>query len=127
MVFSDKFLICLLIASLVGARPTDDGDDYILDEEIVPLVESRSSFDYDEIEVEDVGLEHGTLFQGDIHLLDDQKEILMRNYTDSGPLSTRTGIISEDYRWPKNNYGYVVVPFEFARSSRYCETIKSED
>lgn len=121
-----KVLCFLLVLSIIEARPADDSD-YTLDEAVVPLamVESRFDFDdEDEDDIEDAALEQGKYFQGDIMLYDDQKEILDKLASDNSSLGTRTGIISEEYRWPKDRFGLVRVPFEFWRNSRYCETLK---
>jgi hypothetical protein len=63
-------------------------------------------------------LENGNFFQGDIVLQPDQQEILEMVLKDED-FPTRTGIISEEYRWPKNRNGKVVIPFEI--SEDYCE------
>jgi hypothetical protein len=55
-------------------------------------------------------LENGQFYQGDIVLMEDQLEIL-KAPDDVSQIGTRTGILSEYYRWPKNRYGKVVVPF----------------
>lgn len=53
-------------------------------------------------------------FQDDIVLSKKQKEAL------KNPVGTRTGLLDEDYRWPKNDDGYVIVPF--AISSDFCKS-----
>lgn len=124
-----EFSIILLFASVVLARPGDDSDvgpDFTLDGEVVSSVESRFSFpDDDEApQVVDVALEHGDFYQGDIKLLAEQREILDRLAVDKTSLSSRTGILNEDYRWPKDSSGNVKVPYEFAKSSKYCEPLR---
>jgi hypothetical protein len=119
-----EIFILLLIASLTCARPGDNSDvgpDFTLDGEVVASVESRFSFPDDDVEVEDVKLEDGNFFQGDIKLLAEQKEILDRLAVDKNSFPTRTGILNEEYRWPKDNEGYVNIPYEFAPGSKYCK------
>lgn len=67
----------------------------------------------------DRDLESGSLFQGDIHLLQDQRDALLTNTTDDG-ISTRTGILLESMRWPKNELGFVSVPYVI--DSSYSES-----
>jgi hypothetical protein len=127
MILLAKFLICLIILCSTEAKPAGEGDAgpvYNVEDELVVSVDSRSSFDEVDDDIKDVRLEQGSLFQGDIFLLEDQKELLLKN--DSGDfLPTRTGIISDEYRWPKDDYGFVQVPFEFSEKSDYCEFIRS--
>ena len=55
-------------------------------------------------------LENGQFYQGDIVLLEDQLDLLKAPEDDS-EFGTRTGILSEYYRWPKNGFGKVMVPY----------------
>lgn len=70
-------------------------------------------------------LVYGDLFEGDIILPDDQMDYVMshRNFTeeDPGNLTTRTGLMSGYYRWPKNVFGAVVIPYVIDSRSGYCE------
>lgn len=50
-------------------------------------------------------------YQGDI--------ILTKKQEQDVKTSLRTGIIEESYRWPKNNVGKVIVPYEI--SPDYCK------
>jgi hypothetical protein len=61
-------------------------------------------------------LEEGKFFQGDIVLMDDQKEIFEFNgrHNDGIVKSLQTGILNESYRWPKDMKGYVIVPYRIA-------------
>lgn len=59
-------------------------------------------------------LENGQFYQGDIVLMEDQLEIL-KALEDDSQFGSRTGILSEYYRWPKNRYGTVVVPFVISK------------
>jgi hypothetical protein len=67
-------------------------------------------------------LENGKLFQGDIILHGDQKDLVMShmNFSEAEEnLPTRTGIIGEQYRWPKNDYGLVELAYVIDPSSGY--------
>ena len=55
-------------------------------------------------------LEDGEHFQGDMMLLEEQLNTL----NDTSDMSGRTGIIGDKYRWPKNNGGKVIVPYEIS-------------
>ena len=57
--------------------------------------------------------ENGQFFQGDIILQQEQIDIL-KYPDDDDPFGTRTGVLSENYRWPKNKNGKVIVPYEFS-------------
>lgn len=59
-------------------------------------------------------LENGKFFQGDMILQPDQMEFLKSNVTDKASLRTRTGLLHETYRWPKNKAGRVSVAYEIA-------------
>ncbi|XP_070494003.1 hatching enzyme 1.2-like [Chironomus tepperi] len=69
---------------------------------------------------EDSKFEHGNHFQGDIVLLEDQKKFL--NNTDL--VGTRTGLIWEKYRWPKNRNGRVVVPYKMSNVFSYKDKLR---
>jgi len=65
--------------------------------------------------------EYGDYFQGDIILDEDQMELL-KSKADYEEFGIRTGRIWERYRWPKNNYGNVIVPYVIAKHySRYMQ------
>lgn len=69
-------------------------------------------------------LENGEFFQGDIILHGDQMDLVMshKNFTENEDnIPTRTGLINEQYRWPKNNLGQAVIPYVIDPSSGYCE------
>ena len=85
------------------------------DQNLLKSENTTEEFFYDK--KADSKLEHGNHFQGDIVLLDDQKQLL--NKTDGVRISTRTGLIWEGFRWPKNEFGRVVVPYEI--SGDYCK------
>lgn len=81
----------------------DNDDDPCLDTNILECGAIDSSGHFDR------NLESGSLFQGDIHLLEDQRDTLLTNSTDDG-ISSRTGLLLESMRWPKND-GLVSVPY----------------
>lgn len=59
-------------------------------------------------------LENGKFFQGDMILQPDQMEFLKSNVTDKESLASRTGVLHETYRWPKDKSGHVIVAYEIA-------------
>lgn len=59
-------------------------------------------------------LENGKFFQGDMILQPDQMEFLKSNVTDMDSLASRTGVLHETYRWPKDKSGHVIVVYEIA-------------
>lgn len=63
-------------------------------------------------------LENGKFFQGDIVLMQDQLDILTYP-DDDDEFGTRTGVLSENYRWPKDRSGKVIVPYSLAKD--YCK------
>lgn len=70
---------------------------------------------------DDTESEHGNFFQGDIELQPDQEEVLLSKKKGGNLFTTRIGILADDYRWPKNARGQVVVPFTL--SARYSEKL----
>jgi hypothetical protein len=80
-----------------------------------------SRFSEDEEFLQD--LENGKMFQGDIILSPEQQDLLKntpRNEEEED-VPTRTGLISEEYRWPKDARGLVYMPYEIDPSSDYCK------
>jgi hypothetical protein len=65
-------------------------------------------------------LEFGDKFQGDIFLTPEQEELI--NQVESSKF-TRTGLVDEYYRWPKNSEGEVVVPYMFQTSSGFSKIL----
>lgn len=121
-----EVLVCLLFASCITSMPvSEDGPEFTLEDEdhIKPSLESRFSFDGEE-EVEDVKLENGKFYQGDIVLLDDQLEYLLGNGTDDSSTPTRTGWINEYYRWPKDASGFVIFSYEVSPTATFSKLIK---
>lgn len=70
---------------------------------------------------DDIENEHGNFFQGDIELQPDQEEVLLSKKNGRVLHTTRIGLLADDYRWPKNNQGQIVVPFTM--SARYSEKL----
>ena len=72
------------------------------------LIDEMSEFEnFPDVDIHD---QEGDFFQGDIKLLEDQKEILHSNHSSDGIL-TRTGNILEEQRWPKDKFERVIVPY----------------
>lgn len=68
----------------------------------------------------DSKLEYGSHFQGDIVLQHDQKQFFNKSSENAKiQIGTRTGLIWEGYRWPKNEIGRVVLPYII--SNDFCE------
>lgn len=124
---SNKLFVTLIsISVLVIANPIKDDSIVFLDEdesENQILKSSNDNFRLDPSETIKKELENGAFYQGDIILLPEQKELLQSfpNVTEEDNVPTRTGLISEQYRWPKNNQGFVILPFEIDSQSQYCK------
>lgn len=95
--------------------PDDDIEDIVPiksqqlnDPNILKSENTTEEFLYDERA--EIKLENGKYFQGDIILKDGQLEAL-NNEDEDGILGTRTGLISQKYRWPKNDEGKVIIPY----------------
>lgn len=67
------------------------------------------------------GLESGQFYQGDILLVQDQVDYLKKVLDKDDKFPSRTGVISESYRWPRSsaNGDKVIVPFTI--SNDYCK------
>lgn len=111
--FKMKAIAVLLVAlavtlNVVQCKPVADNDAITFDSE-------------EEIQFQDGNpdLENGEYFQGDIKLEVEQKEALERNDTNDGILGSRTGLLFESMRWPKNRKGEVIVPYIISKD--YCE------
>ena len=77
----------------------------------------------------DSKFEHGNHFQGDIVLLDDQKQFLNSSASGkSGDIGARTGLIWEGYRWPKNTNGRATIPYEISNVfGKYHNLLKESE
>ncbi|XP_070501111.1 hatching enzyme 1.2-like [Chironomus tepperi] len=110
--------------SEVSSRIDDSTDDLKLDLQSLfndPNV-IKSENDTDSFMLENQGSDdalYGQHYQGDIVLSDDQKEFLKA--TNISEFSSRTGIISLYYRWPKNRSGKVIVPYEISNAYSILE------
>lgn len=127
-----SFLIILALAAMASAKPAgdqivfrdeDDTDETLLtlEDENQVFIPAKTRLDGEENEVIAQRLEHGKFFQGDIKLVQDQKDYLLANNSD-GSVPTRTGWIDEYYRWPKDERGNVIMPYVIATDSGYCES-----
>lgn len=61
--------------------------------------------------------EFGNKFQGDIDLTPEQEAMM------NGTRGGRTGLLNNFYRWPKNQNGYVVLPYAFEPNSMFCKKL----
>lgn len=97
----------------------DNEDSTILQSDILKLPgEDELTVNYD--------LQYGKkLFQGDLKLDETQMEILLRNNSgdDTGNLKSRTGVLDDEYRWPKNSQDLVVIPYIIDTLSGYCKLV----
>ena len=66
------------------------------------------------------GLESGKFFQGDILLVQDQEDFLTAAIGDDR-FPSRTGLISETYRWPRSSIKSDKVHVPFVIDDDYCE------
>lgn len=117
------YVIYSLISAML-AKPTSPSDDEMnLDglessEEgfAETLIELRILTGNDEREK---NLELGKLYQGDMKLETEQLEALLRNESEQARIESRTGLLRESYRWPKNSEGKVVVPYSTEGFSKF--------
>lgn len=117
--FNMKAIAVLFIAAiatnLAQCKPMADGDS-------ITFAENDVGSDEIHFQEGNPDLENGEYFQGDIKLEAEQKEILERNDTSDSILGSRTGLLYESMRWPKNKKGEVVVPYLISKD--YCELKK---
>ncbi|XP_070493984.1 low choriolytic enzyme-like [Chironomus tepperi] len=130
-----KLYFLLFIVSKITSLPVPDDrivfrddDDYLVDDSaddirldqyerlltdsnLLKSDNTTKEFLYDE-KVPATRLENGQFYQGDIILVQEQLDILKYPDDDDDPFGTRTGVISENYRWPKNKEGKVIVPYK---------------
>lgn len=106
-------------------RDQDEPEDVVgLADENQILPSEEGKLIADENEIVEQHLENGNFFQGDIVLVQDQKDYLLANDTGDGSLPTRTGWIDEFYRWPKDKHGNVILPYHVSSKSGYCKMLK---
>lgn len=120
--FSLLIVICMALASEVIARPGSDSfvfrdDEDGGDNQILPSIDDLKSIGASD-EVVKQELENGKLFQGDIKLVQDQKDYYLAK---PGSVPPRTGWIDEHYRWPKDKQGYVILPFYLSPESKFSK------
>lgn len=127
-----SFLIILAVSAMALGKPAGDqivfrdeddteGAPFTLEDENEVFIPAKTRLDGEKNEVVAQRLEHGKFFQGDIKLVQEQKEYLLANNSD-GSIPTRTGWIDEYYRWPKDDRGNVIMPYSIATDSGYCES-----
>jgi hypothetical protein len=120
MKISEKFFLVLFVfVKIVSSKPVAESSDQIIirdDNEI----DSNDEMIMSEVAKKYDGEENAKLFQGDIILQPEQREILLSNDTDDS--SKRTSLLLEYMRWPKNALGKVVVPFVIEKTN-YSEKI----
>lgn len=131
--FSVKILFIFVSSSLMLAHSVPAKNDQIVfqndddsspdDDQILKKDDTvlTSRFSEDEEFYQD--LENGNMYQGDIILLPEQRDLVKntpRSDADDD-IPTRTGLISEEYRWPKDAQGNVQMPYEIDPSSQYCK------
>ncbi|CRL02609.1 CLUMA_CG015841, isoform A [Clunio marinus] len=121
-----SLVILLAIFAQIIAKPARKAkrDDNSLDaeirEQILPPADGVNSLEITSKNVKKE-LENGGLFQGDIKLLNEQKEFLSPS---PGNFISRTGLLNEYYRWPKDKKGHVIVPYYIDGGSSYSENDK---
>lgn len=108
------FTLVTICAQIAVSKPViDDGTILFRDENELDSNEILTA-DGEALHPESVNikLESGQFFQGDIVLIPDQEDLLSLNSTGSDDdLQSRTGILLENQRWPKNEAGFVIMPF----------------
>jgi len=114
-----KLLVICVALSAIECKPVAqddrivffDDDETYEDARKLNLDEILSSENLKSNAVDDVEVaENGNLFEGDIVLQPDQREVLLSNRTDA-EFGTRTGVVLDSYKWRKNRNGEVVVPY----------------
>lgn len=94
--------------------------DFFNDTNIIKSENDTTSFQDDE-DKPDRSLQYGNLYQGDIALTEDQIEYMNLPPSDDS-IDLRVGLKNPFYRWPKNRYGEVTVPYKI--SSEYSKLFK---
>jgi hypothetical protein len=125
----ENFLLFLLIlVGKVNSKPIDEEIyfkhnnepinylDLNDENQILPHSES-SRLILDNSEIVKTELENGKFFQGDIVLQQKQKEAIDKNSS----VESRTGWLDEYYRWPKDEKGFVIMPYELSSKSQFSE------
>lgn len=135
MFFCARILLVLTAFVLllrVNAKPAtndflfrEDEDDpnlplLTLEDENQILPSEKSKLRGGENEIVQQQLENGKFFQGDIVLVQDQKDYLLVN---DSSVPTRTGWIDEFYRWPKDKSGNAILPYYVEPDSEYSKKL----
>lgn len=81
----------------------------------------NNSIEFIKDDAADVALESGKFYQGDIKLVQDQEEFLNAEPGDDR-FPSRTGLVSESYRWPRSGYKSDKVHVPFIIDDEYCES-----
>lgn len=129
-----SFVLLLVFSTLAVAKPSGDqivfrdeedsdsgaGELLKLEDEKQILPSEQTRLIGSEAESVVLKLENGKYYQGDIVLVQEQKEYLLANDSD---LPTRTGWIDEAYRWPKDNRGNVILPYYVSPQSQFSKMI----
>lgn len=123
-------LVICSLAQTLKAKPTIPNDDEM---NLEGMESSEEGFAESLIEPrvlvgnEERGknLELGKFYQGDMKLEPEQLAALLRNETEQTQVESRTGLLSENYRWPKNMEGKVVVPFLTEGFSKLLSSLHS--
>jgi hypothetical protein len=129
MFFCVKFLFVLFFVTIIESKPQGDSilfrdDDepqsYLSLNDEKQILPSNDAVRLvpDDNEIVQKESENGEFFQGDIVLLPEQKEYLTAS---KSGVPTRTGWLDEYYRWPKDNDGYVILPYTLAAKSKFCK------
>lgn len=127
MISALNFLIVLILLKSIAAKPVNDTIVFLDEDDKDNENQIITSIDADG-EIFESDFENGELFQGDIILLREQEEFLLTNTT-SESVSTRTGLLDQDYRWSKNYHGHVIIPYttsDYSEFSLVWKEIASE-
>lgn len=119
-----EIFLCFLIATVarVMSNPVNldeviDADKEFTDKELkLDQVQLLSRFSDSQ---DDPNFDKYEKYQGDILLTPEQKESLEKPEIE-GFLDTRTGLLDESFRWPKDNDGSVIVPFAISDDYSKC-------
>lgn len=83
---------------------------------VEPLEESIVSR-FDEGPAMSIPEEQGDAFQGDMILTEEQRQEMF----DTSIVESRTGLLADKYRWPKNSNGKPIVPYVI--DNRFCKLL----
>lgn len=124
--------LCLLVGGASAAESTEDSDEVansttssneanfvVLQNseealKVEPLEETIVSR-FDEGPEFSIPEEQGDAFQGDMILTEEQRKEMF----DTSIIESRTGLLADKYRWPKNSNGNPIVPYVV--DNRFCK------